>query len=1128
LRDRDLVLPLHPLDAQDPGERTGFRLHRFELFNWGTFHNRVWGLDLGGDNTLLTGDIGSGKSTFVDAITTLLVPPHKVNYNKAAGAEERERTTRTYFLGQYKRERGETGLSARPVAWRDHNSYSVILGYFFNDALKQRVTLALVLWVKDTQGQPARLYVVADARLSISEHFAGFGTDISNLRKRLRGMATVETYDSFPPYGSAYRRRFGIEHEQALDLFNQTVSMKSVGNLTDFVRDHMLQPFAIEHRISALINHFEDLNRAHEAVVKAKEQIERLTPLVADCDERENLGAKVTSWRTARDVLHPWFSSRKQVLLEQRLSDLATELKKLVGSIDSLTETRDNYRSKRDDLKRDIAQNGGDRMERIKQEIAIALAEKGRREGRARQYDQFAHTAGLPAATVGEIFVQNQLLIQTDQGLLEATQAEKQNGLAEAMFEFRQRKDQHDELQAELQSLYQRRSNIPRHMLDLRTELCRNTGLAEDALPFAGELIQVREEESDWEGAIERLLHSFGLSILVSDAHYSLVAAWVDRTHLAGRLVYFRVRQEKLAAASLANSTSIVNKVNLKPDSIFYAWLESHLASRFQHVCCDTLDQFRREIFALTRAGQIKGRERHEKDDRLRIDDRGRFILGWSNEAKIAVLEKEARDLEIRRQASATSISNLQSEMKRLQARLDALKQLAVFTSFRDIDWKPLIVEIERLDRERRELEAGSDVLRLLEAQLTELEKNLAETERGLEKHKADKARSEDRQQQSQLLHAECGNLLATMPEEVKTQYFPQIEGMSVEALNGRQITIESCDARERELRDWLQTKIDAEDKKIARVGDQIVRAMEAYRNRYPLETQEVDASPEAAQEYRTMLHVLRSDDLPRFESRFKELLNENTIREVANFQSQLNRERETIRERIETINQSLREIDYNPGRYILLEAEPNADPDIRAFHDDLRKCTEGSLTGSEDEQYSEAKFLQVKQIIERFRGREGVTELDRRWTAKVTDVRYWFTFSASERWREDGREFEHYTDSGGKSGGQKEKLAYTVLAASLAYQFGLEWGMTRARSFRFVVIDEAFGRGSDESTRYGLELFGRLGLQLLIVTPLQKIHVIEPHVSSVGFVHIDDGRLSMLRNLTIEEYRAERAVRGA
>jgi uncharacterized protein YPO0396 len=301
---------------------------------------------------------------------------------------------------------------------------------------------------------------------------------------------------------------------------------------------------------------------------------------------------------------------------------------------------------------------------------------------------------------------------------------------------------------------------------------------------------------------------------------------------------------------------------------------------------------------------------------------------------------------------------------------------------------------------------------------------------------------------------------------------------------------------------------------------------MQEYRNAYPIETKEADASVDATGEYRAMLEQLQADDLPRFEARFKELLNENTIREVAGFQSQLAREQQTIRERVERINSSLKQIDYNPGRFILLEMQDNPDLEIRDFKQELRACTEGALTGSDDEQYSEAKFLQVKGIIERFRGREGQAEFDRRWTRKVTDVRQWFVFSASERWREDNTEHEHYADSGGKSGGQKEKLAYTVLAASLAYQFGLEWGVVRSRTFRFVVIDEAFGRGSDESARFGLELFKRLNLQLLIVTPLQKIHIIEPFVSSVGFVHNDEGRDSRLRNLTIAEYRAERDAR--
>src|SRR5260370_36765897 len=80
----------------------GMRLHRCEFFNWGTFHGRVWGLDVHGDNTLFTGDIGSGKSTLVDAITTLLVPAQKISYNKAAGADAKERDLKSDLLGRYK------------------------------------------------------------------------------------------------------------------------------------------------------------------------------------------------------------------------------------------------------------------------------------------------------------------------------------------------------------------------------------------------------------------------------------------------------------------------------------------------------------------------------------------------------------------------------------------------------------------------------------------------------------------------------------------------------------------------------------------------------------------------------------------------------------------------------------------------------------------------------------------------------------------------------------------------------------------------------------------------------------------------------------------------------------------
>jgi uncharacterized protein YPO0396 len=389
------------------------------------------------------------------------------------------------------------------------------------------------------------------------------------------------------------------------------------------------------------------------------------------------------------------------------------------------------------------------------------------------------------------------------------------------------------------------------------------------------------------------------------------------------------------------------------------------------------------------------------------------------------------------------------------------------------------------------------------------------------------RAKLEQRRSDAQELRQQTAALLQDVANDEALS--SMLGTMCTEALGEHQLTVESCDNREQDVRKWLQDKIDAEQKRLERLSEKIIKAMASFKEAFKLETAEIDASLEAAYEYENLLMQLNRDDLPRFVARFKDLLNVNTINEIANFNAQLARERETIKERVAHINKSLGEIDYNPGRYIVLESQASPDAEIRDFQQELRACTEGALTGSvggsDDAQYSEAKFLQVKAIIDRFRGRDGLSEQDRRWTAKVTDVRHWFLFAASERWREDDSEHEHYADSGGKSGGQKEKLAYTILAASLAYQFGLEWGAVRSRSFRFVVIDEAFGRGSDESAQYGLTLFRKLNLQLLIVTPLQKIHIIEPFVSSVGFVHNEGGRASKLRNLSIEEYRAQKAL---
>lgn len=1099
-------------------ERAGFRLHRLELFNWGTFDGKVWALEPHGDTSLLTGDIGSGKSTLVDALTTLLVPPQKLTYNKAAGAEARERTVRSYFFGHYKAERGDSGGSAKPISLRDHDSYSVLLAHFFNEGYQQHVTLAQVFFMREQEGQPTRIFLVADERLGIAEHFSRFA-DLNELRRRLRTI-TKEVHDSFPPYLAAFRRRFGIGNDQALELFNQTISMKSVGNLTEFVRQHMLQPFPVQERIGQLIGHFDDLNRVHEAVLQAKDQLALLTPLVEDCDRHEEVTEKIAAETAIRNALEAWFGKKKVELLTEAVEKKSREFEDTDRELQDARQNVQQLGVRRDELKQDIARNGGERITNLEREIRELKTERDRRQERAAAFDRDLKIAELPHVESGESFAATKRLADARLRSSEDEAAAHRQTQIDRGVELKDLTEQREDISAELDVLRRRRSNIPAEYQRIRGELCAELGVEEDELPFAGELMQVRPEEQDWEGAIERVLRGFGISLLVPNEHYEVVSQWVDRRHLGLRLVYHRVHAGRHREIT-PEPRALVRKLQFKHASPLSEWVEKEVARSFNFICCDTLDEFRREREALTKSGQQKSGQRHIKDDRRRIDDRRNYVLGWSNEEKRKALEAELGKIEREAQTCGDAIADAQRAEKELSARLDALKAILRWDRFEDLDWRASAVNLERLQKELVALQASSDMLRNLEKSLAEVEEEIARWEVRRDKAGQRHGSVEEalRRLQEELSQIE-GMLAAASSDTIAC--FPRVAELAAEAGVG-EITRQNANARERDLRVWLQARIDADSSRRARLRDKIVSAMEQYRSKYPMETREADASLEAAHEYRQMLERIREDDLPRFEQKFKELLNENTIREIANFQAQLGRERHLIEERIEIINRSLHGTEFNRGRYIKLVVENATDAEVRDFRTDLKACTDGTLSGSEDT-YSEAKFLQVKQIIERFRGREGSTELDERWTRKVTDVRNWFSFSASERWLEDDREHEFYTDSGGKSGGQKEKLAYTVLAASLAYQFGLEWGERRSRSFRFVVIDEAFGRGSDESASYGLELFQRLNLQLLVVTPLQKLHVIEPYVAHVGFVSNPEGERSTLSNFTIEEYQAEKA----
>jgi len=320
-------------------------------------------------------------------------------------------------------------------------------------------------------------------------------------------------------------------------------------------------------------------------------------------------------------------------------------------------------------------------------------------------------------------------------------------------------------------------------------------------------------------------------------------------------------------------------------------------------------------------------------------------------------------------------------------------------------------------------------------------------------------------------------------------QSFPECEAFFREA----PLTAETLHAQEQAYLTARQREREALAEAMKPHETAVCRLMNGYLREFPEEQADLDAELRYLESFCKRVERIRHDDLPRYEARFKERLNEKVIQEIGLLNGAFRTEGTEISSKIDLLNQSLRQLEYRPGTYMQLDPRPVRDPEITVFQTSLRECLAGTFEGTLEA--DEARYVRVEKLLRRLRE-------ESRWRDKVTDVRRWFDFAAREIEEATGKERAYYEDSTGQSGGEKAKLAFTILVAAIAYQYDLDPGKPASDRFQFVVVDEMFSKVDDQYSEYALELFRKFGLQLLIVAPLDaKARVTEPYVGC--YLHV-------------------------
>lgn len=390
----------------------GFKLDYMEVWNWGTFNDKVYRLNPKGNNSLLTGANASGKSTLIDALLTLLVPLKRQRfYNQSSGVERKgNRTEETYFLGNYgQKQEGDSGVSSLKL--RDKNARSVLLAMFTN--LDGRVVT--IFQVRYYSGEGLRtVYGMAYKPLTISQNFAAFDSNglwRKRMEKEFNSGSTkriIEFFDGPVSYDQKMLVVFGMRSEKALTLFNQIVGVKVLDDLDCFIRDNMLEEKDAEEKYKELRENFQNLIDAKTSIEKTKEQIRQLEPIASLADELQLIEKSIKELKSKKNVVSYWFALRTVKLCQEHLEKCKSELRQLDDTIKANNAEIRKLDDKKSDLEVAIKSDAvGQQIKNIEKEIQDLTERFEERKKREDKYNALIHKLELPQSIDSLAFENN-------------------------------------------------------------------------------------------------------------------------------------------------------------------------------------------------------------------------------------------------------------------------------------------------------------------------------------------------------------------------------------------------------------------------------------------------------------------------------------------------------------------------------------------------------------------------------------------------------------------------------------------------------------------------------------------------------------------------------------------------
>jgi uncharacterized protein YPO0396 len=1085
-----------------------FVLTQLDVYNWGPFAGRHTArFDLEG--TAIIGPTGSGKTTLVDALMTLITANPRYNLASTGGLQsDRELVSYIRGVSGAGNKSGDNEHIARPG-----KTVSGISARFSNG--EQQLTIGAIFSLDGTSSaltDVKRWWIFSQLPQDgleqwLTVHHEGGGRALKQLGRETAGL---QVYDTSKSAYLAQVRRFFDVGENAFSLLNRAAGLKQIDSIDEIFRELVLEDTPAFDRASEVARQFDDLAAIHAELELARTQQESLRPVEATWNERQQIVQALRMYQDLRVALPVWYATHAHRLWTARMTQLDEGITECEVRAQELAEDTRVAASHAENLRDIYLQAGGSNLEQLRELIEKQNRFVAERSRYAEQYQRLTRRLGFDETLTLDSLLANQHHARQKH----QEQTETQKRLTKSAFDAgaadQQRRAEHQALQQELQEIRSRPgSNIPSADHQFRSALADHLALREEDLPYVAELIEVKPEEAAWRGAIERAIGGHRLRILVPEESMQRALRWVnDRDNR----LHVRLQEARVSTNPAPwFADSYLHKLNFKRHPSLNA-LKALLSAQDRH-CVDSPEALHTTPFGMTRQGTMSGKHgQFDKQDQRPLDRD--WMTGFDNNARLNELAQRLVLADTALGDSQRKYEAAQTEAERARQVLSLLETL-MQTEFATIDLPGAQRELQALEERLATLNApGSDTdkarARWQEAHNRLQELRSKETDLAANKTRLETVRNHARNEQEKAFRR-LGEGLNETQRTVADQHLTAPSAAELSDL----------DEIERQAAAETQEKVASAEKQLAETEQALVRAMEKAQKVDTGALSEVGTAMRDVEQYLERLRRLTEEALPQKLQRFLDYLNQSSDQGVTQLLSWIDNQVSMIEERLEDLNATLRRVDFQPERYLRLQP-------VRVTHDSLRELQQAQRhlrSAMLKDDQGESHFKALRHVVELLRDAS-----DRRTTVgarALLDPRYRLHFEVSVIARDTGAIIEVRTGSQGGSGGEKEIIASYVLTASLSY--ALAGGGTRPL-FGTVVLDEAFSKSSHAVASRIITALTEFGLHPLFVTPNKELRLLRDHTRSAILVH-RKGRQATLTSLSweeLEEHARQRKPAGS